>query len=207
MKYEWRKNQKNLYQIKSKPTLLTVEKQNYIMLDGKGNPNEEVFSEKISALYSLAYSIKMNYKKKPSNSEFDDFTVYPLEGLWKKENEGELIKSELSYTIMIAQPDFITKEMFKEALEIVTLKKPNPFYNDIRFSPLKEGLSISMLHTGPFDDEQKTFDEMESFCKLNNLKRVSEVHREIYLNNLHRTDPSKLKTILRYQVESILNEL
>ena len=97
--------------------------------------------------------------------------------------------------------------MFKEALEIVTLKKPNPFYNDIRFSPLKVGLSISMLHTGPFDDEQKTFDEMESFCKLNNLKRVSEVHREIYLNNLHRTDPSKLKTILRYQVESILNEL
>ena len=207
MKYEWRKNQKNLYQIKSKPTLLTVEKQNYIMLDGKGNPNEKVFSEKISALYSLAYTIKMNYKKKPSNSEFDDFTVYPLEGLWKKENEGELIKSELSYTIMIAQPDFITKEMFKEALEIVTLKKPNPFYNDIRFSPLKEGLSISMLHTGPFDEEQKTFDEMESFCKLNNLKRVSEVHREIYLNNLHRTDPSKLKTILRYQVESILNEL
>ena len=207
MKYEWRKNQKNLYQIKSKPTLLTVEKQNYIMLDGKGNPNEEVFSEKISALYSLAYTIKMNYKEKPSNSEFDDFTVYPLEGLWKKENEGELIKSELSYTIMIAQPDFITKEMFKEALEIVTLKKPNPFYNDIRFSPLKEGLSISMLHTGPFDDEQKTFDEMESFCNLNNLKRISEVHREIYLNNLHRTDPSKLKTILRYQVESILNEL
>ena len=101
---------------------------------------------------------------------------------------------------MIAQPDFITKEMFKEALEIVTLKKPNPFYNDIRFSPLKEGLSISMLHTGPFD-------EMESFYKLNNLKRVSEVHREIYLNNIHRTDPSKLKTILRYQVESILNEL
>lgn len=207
MKYEWRKNQKNLYQIKSKPTLLTVEKQNYIMLDGKGNPNEEVFSEKISALYSLAYTIKMNYKKKPSNPEFDDFTVFPLEGLWKKENEGELIKSELSYTIMIAQPDFITKEMFKEALEIVTLKKPNPFYKHIRFSPFKEGLSISMLHTGPFDVEQKTFDEMESFCKSNNLKRVSEVHHEIYLNNLHRTDPSKLKTILRYQVERILSEL
>ena len=201
MKYEWRKNKKNLYQIKSTPTLLTVEKQNYIMLDGKGNPNEEVFSEKISALYSLAYAIKMNYKKQPSNPEYEDFTVFPLEGLWKKENEGELIKSELSYTIMIAQPDFITKEIFEEALAIVTIKKPNPFYKDIRFSELKEGLSLSMLHIGPFDNEQQTFDEMESFYKLNNLKRVSEIHREIYLNNLHRTDPSKLKTILRYQVE------
>jgi len=67
--------------------------------------------------------------------------------------------------------------------------------------PGEEGLSLSMLHIGPFDNEQQTFDEMESFCKLNNLKRVSEIHREIYLNNLHRTDPSKLKTILRYQVE------
>ena len=207
MKYEWRKNQKNLYQIKSKPTLLTIEKQNYIMLDGKGNPNEEVFSEKISALYSLAYTIKMNYKKNPSNPEYEDFTVFPLEGLWKKENEGELIKSELSYTIMIAQPDFITKEMFEEALAIVTIKKPNPFYKDIRFSELEEGLSLSMLHIGPFDNEQQTFDEMESFCKLNNLKRVSEIHREIYLNNLHRTDPSKLKTILRYQVEKNSNQL
>ena len=207
MKYEWRKNQKNLYQIKSKPTLLTVEKQNYIMLDGKGNPNEEVFSEKISALYSLAYAIKMNYKKQPSNPEHEDFTVFPLEGLWKKENEGELIKSELSYTIMIAQPDFITKEMFEEALAIVTIKKPNPFYKDIRFSELEEELSLSMLHIGPFDNEQQTFDEMESFCKLNNLKRVSEIHREIYLNNLHRTDPSKLKTILRYQVEKNSNQL
>lgn len=207
MKYEWRKNQKNLYQIKSKPTLLTVEKQNYIMLDGKGNPNEEVFSEKISALYSLAYAIKMNYKKQPSNPEYEDFTVFPLEDLWKKENEGELIKSELSYTIMIAQPDFITKEMFEEALAIVTIKKPNPFYKDIRFSELEEGLSLSMLHIGPFDNEQQTFDEMESFCKLNNLKRVSEIHREIYLNNLHRTDPSKLKTILRYQVEKNSNQL
>ena len=88
MKYEWRKNKKNLYQIKSTPTLLTVEKQNYIMLDGKGNPNEEVFSEKISALYSLAYAIKMNYKKQPSNSEYEDFTVFPLEGLWKKETDS-----------------------------------------------------------------------------------------------------------------------
>lgn len=207
MKYEWRKNQKNLYQIKSTPTLLTVEKQYYIMLDGKGNPNEEVFSEKISALYSLAYAIKMNYKKQPSNPEYEDFTVFPLEGLWKKENEGELIKSELSYTIMIAQPDFITKEMFEEALAIVTIKKPNSFYKDIRFSELEERLSLSMLHIGPFDNEQQTFDEMESFCKSNNLKRVSEVHREIYLNNLHRTDPSKLKTILRYQVEKNSNRL
>ncbi|MDE8688330.1 small molecule-binding protein, partial [Streptococcus gordonii] len=41
----------------------------------------------------------------------------------------------------------------------------------------------------------------DTFCKENSLNRRSLFHREIYLNNLNRTSPDKLKTILRYQVE------
>jgi len=34
-----------------------------------------------------------------------------------------------------------------------------------------------------------------------NLVRVSDYHREIYLNNKNRTSIDKLKTILRYSVK------
>ena len=201
MKYEWRKADREFYQIKSAPCLIDVPAQSFIMIDGKGDPNAADFSERVGALYSLAYTIKMNYKKTAADQEFTDFTVYPLEGLWQQEQAGELIKEELIYTIMIGQPDFITEEMVKKALEQVRVKKPNPFYDEIRFEEMTEGMCVAMLHLGPFDEEPQSFAKMDTFCQNHQLTRMSNTHREIYLNNLNRTDLSKLKTILRYRVQ------
>lgn len=201
MKYEWRKAEKSLYGVKASPKVVDVPQQSFIMLDGTGNPNLPGFTEEVSALYALAYAIKMDYKKSHNNQEIQDFTVYPLEGIWQQKEQGELVKEELIYTIMIAQPSFISKEMVKEALEKVKVKKPNSHYEKIRFETVKEGKCLTMLHFGSFDSEPLSFAKMDEFCKENSLNRRSLFHREIYLNNLNRTSPDKLKTILRYQVE------
>ena len=201
MKYEWRKAEKSLYGVKASPKVVEVPQQSFIMLDGTGNPNLPGFAEEVSALYALAYAIKMDYKKSHTNQEIQDFTVYPLEGIWQQKEQGELVKEELIYTIMIAQPSFISKEMVKEALEKVKVKKPNAHYEKIRFETIKEGKCLTMLHLGSFDSEPLSFATMDEFCKENFLNRRSLFHREIYLNNLNRTSPDKLKTILRYQVE------
>ena len=201
MKYEWRKAEKSLYGVKASPKVVEVPQQSFIMLDGTGNPNLPGFAEEVSALYALAYAIKMDYKKSHTNQEIQDFTVYPLEGIWQQKEQGELVKEELIYTIMIAQPSFISKEMVKEALEKVKVKKPNAHYEKIRFETIKEGKCLTMLHLGSFDSEPLSFAKMDEFCKENFLNRRFLFHREIYLNNLNRTSPDKLKTILRYQVE------
>ena len=62
MKYEWKKNEKNLYGVKQKPQLIEIPTAYYIMIKGEGNPNESDFSNRVSALYSLAYGIKMLFK-------------------------------------------------------------------------------------------------------------------------------------------------
>ncbi|RSK12506.1 GyrI-like domain-containing protein [Streptococcus gordonii] len=201
MKYEWRKVEKSLYGVKASPKVVDVPQQSFIMLDGTGNPNLPGFTEEVSALYALAYAIKMDYKKSHTNQEVQDFTVYPLEGIWQQKEQGELVKEELIYTIMIAQPSFISKEMVEEALEKVKVKKPNSHYEKIRFETVKEGKCLTMLHLGSFDSEPLSFAKMDAFCKENSLNRRFPFHREIYLNNLNRTSPDKLKTILRYQVE------
>lgn len=54
MKYEWRKQEKNLYGVKQTPIIVEVPKQKFILIKGKGNPNETDFSDRISALYSVA---------------------------------------------------------------------------------------------------------------------------------------------------------
>lgn len=208
MKHEWRKFEKELYGVKAKPIFLEVEEQQFITIKGKGNPNDQDFSNRVSALYALAYGIKMAYKQAMKTEQDDravtDFAVYPLEGLWqqaKDAKEDTLEKDKLSYTIMIRQPEFITKELVAQALDRVKIKKPNSFYESISFESIKDGKCIQVLHIGSYDDEPQSFAKMDAFAKGHGLKRLSDIHREIYLSNAQRTEKSKLKTILRYQVE------
>ena len=179
-----------------------------LAIKGKGNPNDQDFSNRVSALYALAYGIKMAYKQAMKTEQDDravtDFAVYPLEGLWQQAEdvkEDTLEKDKLSYTIMIRQPEFITKELVDQVLDRVKIKKPNSFYESISFESIKDGKCIQVLHIGSYDDEPQSFAKMDSFAKEHGLKRSSDIHREIYLSNAQRTEKSKLKTILRYQVE------
>lgn len=198
MKHEWKKQEKELYGVKAKPVILDVPSQKFIMISSRGNPNDLAFSDKVGALYSLAYAVKMGYKSAPTSSEISDFTVYPLEGIWRLAEGAELVKENLEYTIMIRQPDFITKEMVEKALEKIRIKKPNPLYEDIRFDAMTDGKSVQILHAGSFDDEPASFEKMDQFLQAQGLERFEGCHREIYLNNANRTEKSKLKTILRY---------
>lgn len=204
MKHEWKKQEKNLYGAKKVPQIVTVPVQSYIMIRGKGNPNDVDFSNRVAALYSLAYAIKMSCKAGAAIGNLaegiSDYAVYPLEGVWQKKEGNELVKEELVYTIMIRQPDFITKELVCSALEGVKKKKPSPLLEEIFFDTNEDGQCLEILHIGSFDDEPASFQKMDEFADLNGFERIADCHREIYLNNANRVIESKLQTILRYQV-------
>lgn len=203
MKYEWRKEEKNLYGVRQTPIIVDVPKQKFIMIKGEGDPNKADFSDRISALYSLAYTIKMLFKasmKNKSDDKITDFTVYPLEGLWEKGDEKALDKSKLKYSLMIKQPNFITQDIFIKAFENVKKKKMNSLYDEISFEEIKEGKAIQILHVGSYDDEPKSFEQMKKFARKFNFTRTGNFHREIYLSNKNRTSEEKQKTILRYTV-------
>lgn len=202
MKYEWKKNEKNLYGVKQKPQLIEIPSAYYIMIKGEGNPNESDFSNRISALYSLAYGIKMLFKNMEKEElEYSDFTVFPLEGIWEKSDDEEFDKNKLKYTIMIKQPYFITKEIFELAFEKVKKKKPNELYDEVSFDCIESKKAIQILHIGSFDTEIESFEKLDNFANEMNLERSEKLHTEIYLNNKNRTAEDKLKTILRYNVK------
>lgn len=202
MKYEWKKNEKNLYGVKQKPQLIEIPSAYYIMIKGEGNPNESDFSNRVSALYSLAYGIKMLFKNMEKEElEYSDFTVFPLEGIWEKSDDEEFDKSKLKYTIMIKQPYFNTKEIFELAFEKVKKKKPNELYDEVSFDCIESKKAIQILHIGSFDTEIESFEKLDNFANEINLERSEKLHTEIYLNNKNRTAEDKLKTILRYNVK------
>lgn len=202
MKFEWKKQEKELYGVKTKPCVIDIPAQKYIILSGNGNPNDEIFSDKVAALFSMAYKMKMAYKALAGkNNEITDYTVYPLEGIWSMASEKEcLVKEELQYRIMIRQPDFITREMFDNTLAVVKARKNIPYLTDISFETICDGRCVQVLHKGAFDDEPASFEVMDRYCMEHGYKRMGKEHREIYLNNANRTDKANLKTILRYKV-------
>lgn len=203
MKHEWKKQEKEIYGAKTTPCVIDIPSQKYITISGMGNPNSEIFSGKVAALFSVAYKIKTAYKSfTAGNQSVNDYSVYPLEGIWSKSLEkDELIKEELQYVIMIRQPDFITHEMFDTALETTKRKKPDIYLSDISLEAIRDGKCLQMLHKGRFDDEPATFEIMDRYCLEHGYKRIEKKHREIYLNNANRTEKCNLKTILRYKIE------
>lgn len=207
MKVEWKKQEKELYLPKAEPVLVTVPKQKFFTIRGEGNPNEAEFAEKVGTLYSLAYAVRMMPKKGFTPEGYEEYTVFPLEGVWDLSEKGRqseiLDKNQLVYTIMIRQPEFVTEEVVQKAFEIARKKEDNPLLEQVRFETIEEGLSVQMLHMGPFDTEAVSFEKMKQFIEKNKLQRRSLVHKEIYISDFRKTAPEKLKTVLRYWVEKI----
>lgn len=177
---------------------------NYVMVDGKLGHGEspaasKEFQEAIGALYGVSFTLKFMSKLRPRNAI--DYTVMPLEALWWSEGA----KFEFSRTrpwlwrAMILQPAHITSEMVREALKQVREKRDNPALSKVRFRGFAEGLSIQIMHVGPYQDEPATIEKLKSFAKENQL-RLRGKHHEIYLGDPRRTRPERLKTILRLAV-------
>lgn len=205
MRFEWKKQARGLYLPKQQPELIVVPSMKFFMLDGKGNPNNEEFSEAVGVLYSLAYAAKMLPKKGVTPEGYFEYTVFPLEGVWDLAPEArdldKLDKDSLIYTIMIRQPDFVTEELARAVIEGVAKKAKHPMLEKARYGSIEEGRCVQMLHVGPYENEPESFTRMEEFCKGNNLKRLSKIHREIYLSDARKTPPEKLQTVLRFKVE------
>ena len=135
-----------------------------------------------------------------------DYSIYPLEGTWSLKSSNQIDsdsfnKNDLQFTLMIRQPDFISKEYAYEIMKQVKNKKQYPLLDKVTFDIIEEGLCVQMLHIGSYDTEPITFKKMNSFISMHNLSRTNAIHREIYLSDARRVQKDKLKTMLRFQVK------
>ncbi|MCP3676059.1 MAG: hypothetical protein GY721_00235, partial [Deltaproteobacteria bacterium] len=100
------------------------------------------------------------------------------------------------WTVMIMQPEFITREMVEKATEEVGRKKKPVSLPLVRFKSFKEGKVAQTLHIGPFSEEGPTIEKVHLFIEEDGSQRVGK-HHEIYLSDIRRAAPEKWKTIVR----------
>lgn len=128
-----------------------------------------------------------------------------LEGLWWTDDmadfsEGD--KSAWSWTAMMMQPDHITGAHVETAIGWLRRKKDPPALDRIRFESFREGLSVQVMHIGPYADEAPTIARLHQFAADQGY-RLRGDHHEIYLGDPRRTAPERLRTVIRQPVEPV----
>ena len=209
MAFDYKKEYKEFYMPKNKPSIIEIPKMNYIAVRGTGNPNEEhsEYKDSIGLLYAIAFTIKMSYKGTHKIDGYFEYVVPPLEGFWWQEGNKLGIdyqsKDKFHFISVIRLPDFVTKEDFDWAIEEATKKKKQDF-SKVEFFPYEEGVCVQCMHIGPYDDEPVTVDFMHQFAKENGYEldiTDTRLHHEIYLSDPRRCEASKLKTVIRHPIK------
>lgn len=200
-KLDLKREHKNLYTASATTVaVVDVPTLNYLMIDGSGDPNGSVeYAAAIQALFSLSYALKFAIKKAPQAA---DYVVMPLEGQWWVDDLKSFSYTERSgwrWTAMVLQPEFVTAEHVAAQRIEVARKKDLPALERVRFEALSEGSSAQILHRGPFKDEPATIERLHSEIAARGLRLVGK-HHEIYLTDVSRTAPDKLRTIIRQPV-------
>lgn len=193
MAFDYKKEYKEFYMPKNKPSIVTVPSMNYIAVRGTGNPNQEdgEYKQSIGLLYGIAFTVKMSKKGDHRIEGYFDYVVPPLEGFWwqgaasvkpnsntateKPPTEGR----EHFQLEGVSEIDYSRKEDFnwisvirlpdfvtKEDFDWVVkeaTKKKKTDFSKVEFLTYDEGLCVQCMHIGSYDDEPATVAMMHAF--------------------------------------------
>ena len=188
-KLDYKKEYKDLYMPKKKPTLVKVPPMNFFMIDGKGTPDSEEYHSAMQSLYSFTFTIKMSKMSGNQPPGYFEYVVPPLEGLWSCE-DGPFVfakRDQWIWTSMIRQPEFVTQEVYLNTKDEIAKKKTEIDVSKVRFESLDEGLCVQIMHNGPYDQEQSSIEQIIQYIEANNLeldfesgRKHHEICRRIY---------------------------
>ena len=196
----FKKEMKEFYRPPRKPVIVDVPPLQFIMINGKGYPGtSQEYQDAMQTLFPVAYTLRFAIKK----AGILDYKVMPLEGLWWAEDMDVFTiddrPEEWLWTSMIMQPSQVTKDLFARAVQTVKEKKNPTALSKIRLETYHEGLSVQVMHTGPFSEEGPVIENMHQFA-FDQGYELRGTHHEIYLSDFTRTAPEKLKTVIRQPI-------
>ena len=208
MSFDYKKEYKEFYMPKNKPSIVDVPAMNYIAVRGKGDPNavDGEYKATIGLLYGIALTIKMSYKGNHKIDGYFDYVVPPLEGFWWQNGIDGIDyahKENFEWISLIRLPDFVTQKDFEWAIAEATKKKKTDF-SKVEFLTYNEGLCVQCMHVGSYDDEPASVAAMHEYAIENGYEidiTDTRYHHEIYLSDARKVAPEKLKTVIRHPIK------
>jgi len=74
-----------------------------------------------------------------------------------------------------------------------------PALSKMRSGSFHEGLSVQIMHIGPYSAEGPIIERLHKFIREKGYGLRGK-HHEIYLSDLRRSKPGKLRTIIRQPI-------
>jgi hypothetical protein len=194
-KIDHRKTLKHLYHPSSaRPSVVDVPSMNFLMIDGRGKPDGSGFQQAAQALFPLAYMLKFKVVRPRLDV---DFHVMPMEVRWNVDRQAK----SFAWTMMLMQPDFVSRDMFLEAADRLRVEQEPPAQlAAVRFEKFTEGLCVQLMHTGPYPGMDANLDKMIAFAEANGYAIPERKVHDIYLNDVRKTKPENLKAVMRLPV-------
>ena len=208
MAFDYKKEYKEFYLPPRTPGIVTVPAMHFLAVRGQGDPNQEggAYKQALELLYAVAFTIKMSKLGKHRLEGYFDYVVPPLEGLWQQEGIQGVDyarKTDFRWISLIRLPEFVTKEVFDWAVREAAEKKQRDF-SPVEFFSWEEGLCVQCMHVGPYDDEPATVAAMEAYAAVQGYEAdfgEGRFHHEIYLSDVRRCKPERLKTVIRHPIK------
>ena len=206
--FDYKKEYREFYLPPKQPQLIEIPSMNFLAVRGQGNPNQEggAYQASIGLLYGVAYTIKMSKMGSHKMEGYFDSVVPPLEVFWWQEGIRGVDytrKEDFQWISLIRLPEFVSREVFDWAIREAAEKKQRDF-SKVEFFPWEEGLCVQCMHIGPYDDEPATVAAMEEYAAAMGYEAdfgEGRFHHEIYLSDVRRCKPDRLKTVIRQPVK------
>jgi hypothetical protein len=207
MPFDFKKEYREFYLPPRMPGIVTVPAMNFLAVRGQGDPNQEggPYKKAVGLLYSVAFTIKMSKLGGQTPEGYFDYVMPPLEGLWWQEGVRGVDysrKADFRWIALIRLPEFVTGEVLAWAVREASAKKKMDF-TPVEFFSWEEGQCVQSMHIGPYDEEPATVSAMEQYAREQGYEAdfgPTRLHHEIYLSDVRRCAPEKLKTVIRQPV-------
>ena len=78
--------------------------------------------------------------------------------------------------------------------------------SSVEYVIIEEGLCVQAMHVGSYDDEPATVALMDEYLAQNGYVsdfNETRLHHEIYLSDVRKVAPEKLKTVIRHPIRKV----
>ncbi|HYK96682.1 MAG TPA: GyrI-like domain-containing protein [Candidatus Dormibacteraeota bacterium] len=179
--------------------IVTVPDRRCLAVDGDTAPGSPEFQAAMSALYTTAYTLHFLLRERGINAR-----VSPPEALWeRRDGRPSWADADIAFepaawqwTLLIGVPEEAGTDDVASAIAVARRRHPAEALDHLYVRTIREGVSVEAMHVGPYDAEPDTIARMHEVAREAGL-RPRGAHHEIYLGDPRRTDPRKLRTVLR----------
>jgi hypothetical protein len=171
-----------------------------LAIEGEGPPGGAEFQVAVGALYSTIYPLHFLLRDHGATTR-----IGALEALWERQDghsgwlAGEFAPFDAAswrWTLLIEIPEEASDEDVASAMAVARRKHPGPALSRLVVMTVREGPAIEAMHVGPYATEPETLEQMAAMATEAGFE-AHGAHHEIYLGDPRRSQPERLRTVLR----------